>query len=358
MGNVLATVSDRHISRAAAPGAVNYYLADILTQTDYYPFGMGMPGRTFSGEKYRYGFNGKENDNEIHGTGNQQDYGDRLFDSRLGRWLSIDPLQSKYADLTPYSFAGDNPIRFVDFNGQDFGVKINHTDKTIVIVSNIYTTSKKAYNEVQKAAKQWNDKSATIEGYLVSFQIKIMEPVSSITNDEAILEDPSIIRRNGRINIRKLNEAKKVLISQKVTRGAKYDKENAGNAYASNEGRNSKYVTGEVFTGGQTENGRYADMNTHESLGNMGAIADLVAHEIGHFMGLNDHDKGPYYANGGIMEYSGTDLAPVSVDDVKNILSFAKNAFLKKTDPRAAKVSLIENVGKSNGINPLGIKNE
>ncbi|MEO7174752.1 MAG: RHS repeat-associated core domain-containing protein [Saprospiraceae bacterium] len=125
LGNVLATVSDRHIGRAAAPGAVNHFLADILTQTDYYPFGMGMPGRTFSGEKYRYGFNGKENDNEIHGTGNQQDYGMRLYDNRLGRFLSVDPLGKSYPWYSPYQFAGNTPIIAVDIDGREVEIKIS-----------------------------------------------------------------------------------------------------------------------------------------------------------------------------------------------------------------------------------------
>ncbi|MEZ2442984.1 RHS repeat-associated core domain-containing protein [Chitinophaga sp. RCC_12] len=45
---------------------------------------------------YRYGFNGKENDNEVKGEGNQQDYGMRIYDPRLGRFLSVDPLTKGY----------------------------------------------------------------------------------------------------------------------------------------------------------------------------------------------------------------------------------------------------------------------
>jgi RHS repeat-associated protein len=43
---------------------------------------------------YRYGFNGKGNDNEVKGIGNQQDYGMRIYDPRLGRFLSVDPLDN------------------------------------------------------------------------------------------------------------------------------------------------------------------------------------------------------------------------------------------------------------------------
>jgi len=63
---------------------------------------------------YRFAFNGKEKDDEIKGAGNSYDYGMRMYDSRLGRWLSTDPLQKKYANLSSYQFCANNPIMFVD----------------------------------------------------------------------------------------------------------------------------------------------------------------------------------------------------------------------------------------------------
>ena len=74
-----------------------------------------MPGRSFSSEKYRYGFNGKENDKDINEGG--QDYGMRISDTRLGRFLSVDPLTQKYPWYTPYQFAGNIPIWAVDLDG-------------------------------------------------------------------------------------------------------------------------------------------------------------------------------------------------------------------------------------------------
>ncbi len=77
-----------------------------------------MPGRSYSaGDQYRYGFNGKENDNEVKGEGNQQDYGMRIYDTRLGRFLSVDPLTQKYPWYTPYQFAGNRPIIAIDVDG-------------------------------------------------------------------------------------------------------------------------------------------------------------------------------------------------------------------------------------------------
>ena len=68
---------------------------------------MLMPGRKFdAGSSYRFGFNGKENDPETYGEGNIYDYGFRIYNPRLGRFLSVDPLTSEYPWYTPYQFAG------------------------------------------------------------------------------------------------------------------------------------------------------------------------------------------------------------------------------------------------------------
>lgn len=80
-----------------------------------------MTGRKFSaGTGYRYGFNGKENDNEIKGEGAQQDYGMRIYDPRLGKFLSVDPLTPRYPMLTPYQFASNTPISGIDLDGLEF----------------------------------------------------------------------------------------------------------------------------------------------------------------------------------------------------------------------------------------------
>lgn len=94
---------------------------------------MLMPGRKYSiaNTNYRYGFNGKENDDEIKGEGNQQDYGMRIYDPRLGRFLSVDPISNKYPMLTPYQFASNTPIQAIDIDGLEKAI------------STFYFTSKK-----------------------------------------------------------------------------------------------------------------------------------------------------------------------------------------------------------------------
>jgi len=79
-----------------------------------------MPHRSYaSTANYRFGFNGKENDNEPKGLGNQLDFGMRIYDPRVGRFFSTDPLQFKYANESPYAFVGNSPLLFVDPDGRN-----------------------------------------------------------------------------------------------------------------------------------------------------------------------------------------------------------------------------------------------
>jgi RHS repeat-associated protein len=79
---------------------------------------MQMPGRKFSnGGGYRYGFNGKENDKEVKGEGNSYDFGARIYDPRLGRWLSTDIITKPF--ITPYNYSSNDPVNYLDPNGQD-----------------------------------------------------------------------------------------------------------------------------------------------------------------------------------------------------------------------------------------------
>jgi RHS repeat-associated protein len=91
---------------------------------------MVEPGRKFvkGSSKYRFGFGSKEKDNEMYGEGNAYDYGARIYDPRLGKWLSTDPLQQKYADLSPYNYCANSPISAKDPDG-----------KVIIFINGLYT---------------------------------------------------------------------------------------------------------------------------------------------------------------------------------------------------------------------------
>lgn len=79
---------------------------------------MGMEGRYLSVlNKYKFGFNGKECNYEVEN--NQYDYGKRIYNSRVGRFLSVDPLFQSYPYYSLYQFAGDKPIKYIDLDGEE-----------------------------------------------------------------------------------------------------------------------------------------------------------------------------------------------------------------------------------------------
>jgi len=126
-----------------------------------YPFGMVMPGRNWtaaSAEGYRFGFNGKEGDNEIKGENNSLDFGGRnIYDSRLGRFISVDPNARKFIFLSPYCFAGNNPIRHIDTEGLGPGDPPNDPQKTnlMIIISSDVTLNTVFYNSADQVMGSW-----------------------------------------------------------------------------------------------------------------------------------------------------------------------------------------------------------
>jgi RHS repeat-associated protein len=122
LGNVLEVITDRRFQiQETATGfthTVKYYEPDVLSSQDYNPFGMITFGRSWEiGSGYRFGFNGKESDKETYGKGNVYDYGFRIYNPRLGKFLSVDPLTKSYPELTSYQFASNTPIWAIDMDG-------------------------------------------------------------------------------------------------------------------------------------------------------------------------------------------------------------------------------------------------
>ena len=78
-----------------------------------------MPGRNGNSGDYRYGFNGMEQDEEVkNNPGTSYDFGARIYDPRVSKFFSTDPKSREYAYFSPYSFAANNPIYYIDKNGE------------------------------------------------------------------------------------------------------------------------------------------------------------------------------------------------------------------------------------------------
>ena len=96
---------------------------------DYYPFGSAMQGRTFKQYNYKFGFNGheKEGTDWTGSDGSHLDFGARIYDSRLARFLSTDPWEKKYAWQTPYAYFSNTPIWKIDYKGYGNDIALDNT---------------------------------------------------------------------------------------------------------------------------------------------------------------------------------------------------------------------------------------
>lgn len=101
-----------------------------------------MPGRQFNNGNYRYGFNGKEKDNDILRTGQgTQDYGMRFYNPALGRFLSVDTLMKDFAWNSPFSFAENDVCRSIDLDGKEKRIVIKVRDDECKIIAMKITTN-------------------------------------------------------------------------------------------------------------------------------------------------------------------------------------------------------------------------
>ena len=178
-------------------------------------------------------------------------FGARYMDHELmTMWLSVDPLADKYPSISPYAYCAWNPVKLVDPDGRDFEKIIDHENKTITIRAQFYTRGTEKQNEyLQKAIDEWNS---------CSFMIAIPGEQDGVTEQYKVCFN---------------------LINSKENTGAPVNSvsfltdENFNELYPQNTG-----------AGGITENGRKIFMR------NSSSNNQLLAHEIGHCLGMGDHE--------------------------------------------------------------------
>jgi RHS repeat-associated protein len=155
---------------------------------DYYPFGMAMG--LLQGDN-RYLYNGKELQTETVNGDNLDwlDYGARFLDPALGRWHVIDNKAEKYLKVSPYNYALNNPILFLDPDGNDVKVSTTQNKKTgrTVVTFNVTMSIKNSSrfsktvvgkraisvkNQIEQSYSGYNSKSNTEYRTVVTFDKK------------------------------------------------------------------------------------------------------------------------------------------------------------------------------------------
>ena len=86
----------------------------VLERNDYYAYGGRIDGGVTGTNRYKF------SSKEVQDIGSLDwlDFGARMYDTRLGRWTSQDPLAEKYYSISPYAYCAGDPVNRVDPDGK------------------------------------------------------------------------------------------------------------------------------------------------------------------------------------------------------------------------------------------------
>jgi RHS repeat-associated protein len=153
----------------------------VWQQPGYYPFGMAL-GSTFSAsEANRLMYNGKELQNyDLGGLElGWYDYHARFYDPAIARWHTMDPLAEKTHGWSPYRYAFNNPVRFIDpkglaeeeyhensYGGRNYtgAVSYNMGGPTVSISIPTGTPTESTSQQPENTAQEGNENNKTKEG--------------------------------------------------------------------------------------------------------------------------------------------------------------------------------------------------
>ena len=176
-----------------------------------------MPGRSYSSDEYRYGFQGQEKDDEVKGNGNSVNYKYRMHDPRIGRFFASDPLAASYPHNSVYAFSENRVIDGVELEGLEY---LSKEDALIEVkygtvklkVSNLRTPTYNAWNRANENAYTYDNKgnlvsiglSRDIGQFDLIPKTQSNAPTAGITNDS---KSPSYQADQHKRDIRKTKQS-------------------------------------------------------------------------------------------------------------------------------------------------------
>ena len=162
LGNTRVTFADLNNSNTIDPNT------EINQINHYHPFGLNMEGNwngASADAKNKYQYNGKELQTDFGLDWN--DYGARFYDAAIGRFPMVDPLTDMYAFQSPYAYAANNPIKYIDFMGMGpvgaDGMTNEQWMKSSSPANNGSQAASTAYNGLRNAEANYDKKKKESE---------------------------------------------------------------------------------------------------------------------------------------------------------------------------------------------------
>jgi len=107
---------------------VTHKKSPVIQVNDYYPFGLTFNSYNRENATYnQYKFSSKEIQDEL--SLDWYDFGNRMYNSQIGRWNRIDDFSDKYHTVSPYNYTLNNPLKYVDPAG-DSVIRVNINDRS------------------------------------------------------------------------------------------------------------------------------------------------------------------------------------------------------------------------------------
>jgi RHS repeat-associated protein len=128
-----------------------------------------------------FSFNGQEKDDQLKGEGNQLDFKFRSYDSRLGRFMSVDPLFRSYPWNSPYAFSMNRVIDGIDLEGLEY---LNANEARVefkygrlqVKVQNFLRVNRSAWNNANSNTANWKEGNYGIDPTIANIQFFTAPP--------------------------------------------------------------------------------------------------------------------------------------------------------------------------------------
>ena len=168
---------------------------------NYYPFGAPYcDNTTLNPDLQPYKYNGKEFET-MHGR-NAYDYGARFYDPLLPTWDRMDPLCEKYYHISPYAYCANDPVNFIDNDGEKV---LPSSLKEMVMIQNTLPQDARDYVRLDASGFIDVERLNMYTGNSLNFE-NLRELCNSSQIIEVVLDDKFIYRgQNGEFGVAKMS---------------------------------------------------------------------------------------------------------------------------------------------------------